>query len=366
MTVPADPTPEQGSDLRSAQAALEGTLTNGFFGVQDPAPEAETPAALEAPAPEEPVETEEVAPDNSLEEVAEPVEPGEPPEEPTEPVNIETLSQWADAVGVSVDDILAMRHQVKADGEVRDVPLSDLIQGYQKGTNYETKVSKLAEQRKALDAAEAQRNMELQQSHQRLAEHLLFAEQKLYGELQAKEQAVRSGEEDAEDFYRLKLSHEESLRQIAQTRQHANQQYQQEQMAAAQKHLAREQEILTDLVPNWGDETASQVKETLEELRFTPQEIGSISDHRFIVMALRYAEASKELAAFKAKQAEGASLAEKIKREVPVASKASKPSTQAQRISAEHARLFKQVKSGGGKNMKDVAALIASKHSKVL
>lgn len=343
-----------------AGRALEGLLSDRMFGIDAPG---ETPPPDEEALPEPPAD--EVEEDDEPEEQTE--EPGESEDQAPadEEPPIETLEAWAEAAEVSLDDLLKLKHRVKADGEERDVTIADLIDGYQKGTNYERKATELGERRRALVAHQQQGDQLVQQAHADLSQRLALAAQIVMEDVNALEAAVARGDDDPAELYARKLQLDQRLGQLRAHQQQVQAQQAQHHQQAFQRRLALEQELLTDRIPGWGTEHQGKVRSVMEEFGFTPEEIGGVTDHRAVLLAYALAEAKAKVGPAEDRAVKAKALAEKAKREVPkMAVQPKKPGTPGQRAAAANARLHKRLQQTG--KTEDAAALLLSKHSKIL
>lgn len=247
-------TPEpQGSTVLDAAEALEARWTA--------AEQAAETAPPEEPKAEEVPETEAEPEADVTEEASEEAEP--------EPENVATL------------------YTVKVDGEERQVPVEELVKGYQFGADYTRKTQKLAEQRRQADS-------ELEAAKQ---------ERALYAQLLPAIQEVLKKEQEPPDFDKLyqenpleavKLEREWRKRQelVQQTRaeqQRLNQIQQTEQEKTLKAKLAEEQNKLMDAIPEWKDakKAEAEKKELVQaaiKAGYAEDELANVTDHRAIVL----------------------------------------------------------------------------------
>lgn len=174
------------------------------------------------------------------------------------------------------------------------VKLSELQKGYLRQADYTRKTMEVAEARKAVE----QESGQLSQIKQQLTEALQFWAVPTEQEPNWTEMAQKL---DPREFNARRVQWEQRQRQAEQAREQyrALQQYEQ------QETLRREQERLLEAFPEWRDpaafQTAAQrMARHAEAYGLTPQEIGSIVDHRFM-RVLHDAAAYREM---KAKQPE--------------------------------------------------------------
>jgi transcriptional regulator with XRE-family HTH domain len=262
--------PEQGTgSLAEAAAAIEKTM----FADE---PEVET-EAVEAEVEAEEVETEEAEPEETQE------------EQPT----IETLEQVAEALGVSLDDMLtSLKHKVKVDGEESEVTLSELQSGYQKDRDYRQKTAALKREREEFDAQRAEITRQIQAEHAQNAYILNTLEQNLVNAMQSEEMA-RLAQTNRTEWLAKRLEFQDRVQALQKLKQEAanryqalQQQAQQEQQNKIAQILEREKEALSTAIPDWNDGKRQSVNEyAVRSLGFKPEEVGQVIDHRFVVMA---------------------------------------------------------------------------------
>jgi hypothetical protein len=179
---------------------------------------------------------------------------------------------------------------VKANGEEKNVSLNELVEGYQKGTDYTKKSQVLAEQRKAVEA-EAHAVQEAMQLREQYAHRLNQVSQLLEssnGEVDLADlkendpiQYAIAVAEKTENTKKLQLINEEQGR-LAQA--------QQQQVAQHQaKVVAYEAKMLTDKVADFSDPKKSEqlkgeIRNFGKSIGFTDQELGQVFDHRHVMV----------------------------------------------------------------------------------
>lgn len=208
---------------------------------------------------------------------------------------------------VSVSDDGKLKIRVKIDGQESEATLAELVKGYQLEGHVNRKSMELADQRKALEAQAAQQQTALAQQAQQAAFLLQTAEQQLIGEYQAIDwQRLRR--ENPAEYSAAQLDYNQRARQIEAMKEQAlsitgqyDAEAQEKQKQAHAAILQQEHSALMDALPEWKDsEAAKQGKGEmvafLREVGFTPEEIGSIVDHRSVLLirdAMAYRKAAK-------------------------------------------------------------------------
>lgn len=208
---------------------------------------------------------------------------------------------------VSVSDDGDLKIRVKIDGQESEATLAELVKGYQLEGHVTRKSMELADQRKALEAQALQQQTALAQQAQQAAFLLQTAEQQLIGEYQSIDwQRLRR--ENPAEYSAAQLDYSQRARQIEGMKEQAlsiTGQYdadaQAKQAQAYEAHLEAEKTALLEAVPEWKDEARAEAGKAeivtfLRESGFTPEEIGSIGNHKALLLirdAMAYRKAAK-------------------------------------------------------------------------
>lgn len=179
---------------------------------------------------------------------------------------------------------------VKVDGETVEVPLSELLSGYSRTSDYTRKTQALAEDRKATDAE----LKAIRDERQQLAKKLEALEAALPDEPNIDWEKLRN-EDPIEYLSQKELQRERrDARQLAAAeRDKLLQQQAAEQQQYLQQHIAAESERLLKAIPTWADEkkALAEKQAVIDYARsagFSDEELSHLYDHRAVV-ALRKA-----------------------------------------------------------------------------
>ena len=181
------------------------------------------------------------------------------------------------------------RYKVKIDGKEEEVPLSELVSGYQRQADYTRKTQKLAEERKRV-MEEAQLAAG---ERQRYAAALAALERQLVGD-EPNWEALRQADPArfAEEFtsYQRRMKAVQAIRQELDTLQEIAAQQQQ---AELERRLEQERELMLSAIPEWVDPARRESERKAlvsyaKSLGFTEEDVDSIYDHR-VVSLLRKA-----------------------------------------------------------------------------
>jgi len=190
--------------------------------------------------------------------------------------------------------------RVKANGEEKDVTLNELVEGYQKGSDYTKKSQELATQRKAVEA-EAHAVNEAMQMREQYAQRL--------GQVQALLQKEGDDGVNMDELkendpiqYAIKVADKTENNkklQLLQQEQNRLAQAQQNQVAQHQaKMVQHEAHMLSEKVMEFSDPKKSeQVKKDIREfgksVGFSDEELSQVYDHRHVIVMQKAAQWDK-------------------------------------------------------------------------
>ena len=216
--------------------------------------------------------------------------------EEDEPDNTEDEDEDSDEI--EVEERKTFR--VKANGEEKDVTLNELVEGYQKGSDYTKKSQELATQRKAVEA-EAHAVNEAMQMREQYAQRLSQVQALLQ---QEGDDGVNMDELKENDpiQYAIKVADKTENNkklQLLQQEQNRLAQAQQQQVAQHQaKMVQHEAHMLSEKVKEFSDPKQSeQVKKDIREfgksVGFSDEELSQVYDHRHVIVMQKAAQWDK-------------------------------------------------------------------------
>ena len=227
------------------------------------------------PAPQEqaePVKTEPVAEEVSQSETEEAKPEAESSEIQTE--TEQTESQEAQEPSL---------HRVKVQGQELEVSLDELKSGYSRDSDYRQKTHALAQERKILD----DQKQSLSQSYDSKLKELtdLIGAAESYIGQSSKEDLQKMYEEDPTQAAKIDF-------QQRQQRENFNRLKQQSESVKLQQYnsyLEEQKRLAATKIPEYSDPVKgvtfkTQMKNTLSDYGFNDQEIGSLADHRFLMV----------------------------------------------------------------------------------
>lgn len=280
----------------------------------DPPPPAEEPETEDEPS--EP----EVGDDGGAQEEEQPTE------DPQD--YLQTLAELAEAHDASLEDLLQLKHKVKAAGKEREVTLQDLVRGFQQGTDYAEKTTRLAEQRRQFDADERARTEHFQQQMGELAQRFNAAETFLQHAFHNPELEALKVEDPGQWAVQRQQLQEQwaQLQQQKQLAQHQAQIHQHQQM---QQFLEREKTRLMEYVPAWNKAAERSVEAVARELGFSDQEIQAAGHSAAMTRALYELATLRAEKSLQSKTKEAAKKRVKtLKKTIPRIASAGKGSSQ--------------------------------------
>jgi hypothetical protein len=193
------------------------------------------------------------------------------------------------------------RYRVKVDGEEAEVPLRELVQGYQRGADYTRKTMRLADERREVEELREQVEDELVAAaaeRQTLAEQAagaiptLQAQLATFGGVDWQRMAVEQPAVHAQARMLFdSLSQQLQQAEAAQVEAAAAAEMQQRHSAEEQRrYISGEKQALMAIVPEMADPAqapreAAALHRYLAESGYAPTEIARLVDHRDFVLA---------------------------------------------------------------------------------
>jgi hypothetical protein len=189
------------------------------------------------------------------------------------------------------------RFVVKAAGEEREVTLQELIEGYQKGTDYHKKTNALAEQRKAVEAEKAAVE-QAKQARDAYAQRLQVMDQFLSQQMQGED--IESLKETDPIAYAVKVAEmtrqEKQLQQLRAEQQRIAREQQAEQEVHMERRIAEEAQKVASAIPDYadpkkGEKVRSDLRAFAKSIGYSDAELASATDSRAVVtlwMAAQY------------------------------------------------------------------------------
>ena len=189
------------------------------------------------------------------------------------------------------------RFVVKAAGEEREVTLQELIEGYQKGTDYHKKTNALAEQSKAVEAEKAAVE-QAKQARDAYAQRLQVMDQFLSQQMQGED--IESLKETDPIAYAVKVAEmtrqEKQLQQLRAEQQRIAREQQAEQEVHMERRIAEEAQKVASAIPDYadpkkGEKVRSDLRAFAKSIGYSDAELASATDSRAVVtlwMAAQY------------------------------------------------------------------------------
>ena len=176
-------------------------------------------------------------------------------------------------------------HQVKVNGQELEVTLDELKAGYSRDSDYRQKTHSLGMEKRDL---ESQKESLRQSYDTRLAElnELIATADATVRQRQGSEDLQKLYEEDPTTAAKLDFQLRQENRQLEEVKARARdaQAKQYEEFLATQKELAATK-IPEFADPNKADQFKINMRNSLRNYGFNDQEIGSLADHRFLMVA---------------------------------------------------------------------------------
>lgn len=150
-------------------------------------------------------------------------------------------------------------YTVKVGGEEVEVKEDELVAGYQRETDYRNKTAELAEQRRTFEQ-EREQQMQLWQSRLDAQVQMVMAGVPTLDSAELARMAEQEPEKWVAHQQVVADAHSK-LQQLDQTRQEIEQQRQKEQGERDKEFIAKQIELMPQLVPDWAGEEGSKLKD---------------------------------------------------------------------------------------------------------
>lgn len=176
---------------------------------------------------------------------------------------------------------------LKANGEEITAPVKEILDGYRRDTDYRQKTQALANDRRVV---EQQVQAFVQSKAQEIEKNKILIsqlEQLVAGDMNSPEMTALLAQNPAQ-WQQYNARHQQGMQVLAQMRKQLDDQAEQvsaQQAQQMQAQLAQEQQLLFQAEPEWDQTRSQEVVQYLHNLGFTPQEVGSVVDHRLVIMA---------------------------------------------------------------------------------
>lgn len=263
----------------------------------EPAAEPERPAkAAPEPVKESPEPAKAAEPAPATDEPASESEAAAEPADDDAP-SVETLSDLAEYLGVEVSELYNIRLPVtSADGERAEVSLGEWKDGYQSSQVTQKLQRELETKRAAIEQEYTQAQTRAAEGLQQVNALLNAAERQLVADYEGVDWN-RLRQDDPADWAAKRQDFMERQNAINTAKNQAVTEAKRLQSEAAAKAqaqrastLERERAALLRALPEWRDESKAkaeqaQLSEYLVSSGFDPDDVGSVSDHRVVVLA---------------------------------------------------------------------------------
>lgn len=190
------------------------------------------------------------------------------------------------------------RFKVKVRGQEVEVPLPELLNGYSRTEDYKAKTAEVAEQRRALEAKQAEITARAQ------AIDALIAQAPLDPVLVEGQKTdwAKLAQDDPAGYVQRRAAFDERLRywNAVAEEQHRTR------AAALEEAMRQSAEKLSEALPEWRDDTkrpdvVKRLRTTLGSYGFSEAELAGVTDHRVILVAMdaarwREAQAARQSA----------------------------------------------------------------------
>ena len=271
-------------------------------------------------------------------------QPDAPADEPT-PDDLE-LEDTDNSPAEGTEELVT----VKVDGQDRQVTLDELKNGYSRQSDYSKKTQALADERRGLDTERDKVTTELEAVKKERDDYAVKLKSFIKSDKQEDIDWDKVYEQDPIEYVRLKAEadRKKEIRQQAETELKSIQQKQdEEQKKKYADYVTTQSNMLSEKVPEFADpvkkgKIQANVKNYLNEIGFSDQELSMLTDHRTVMVAIE---------GMKYSQLKKAKLGDKKVKNIPRVSKSGIPVSKDDANYERRKDAIKRVKSGKSGDM---------------
>ena len=271
-------------------------------------------------------------------------QPEAPSDEPT-PDDLE-LEETDNSPAEGTEELVT----VKVDGQDRQVTLDELKNGYSRQSDYSKKTQALADERRGLDTERDKVTTELEAVKKERDDYAVNLKSFIKSDKQEDIDWDKVYEQDPIEYVRLKAEadRKKEIRQQAETELKSIQQKQdEEQKKKYADYVTTQSNMLSEKVPEFADpvkkgKIQAGVKNYLNEIGFSDQELSMLTDHRTVMVAIE---------GMKYSQLKKAKLGDKKVKNIPRVSKSGIPVSKDDANYERRKDAIKRVKSGKSGDM---------------
>ncbi len=271
-------------------------------------------------------------------------QPEAPSDEPT-PDDLE-LEETDNSPAEGTEELVT----VKVDGQDRQVTLDELKNGYSRQSDYSKKTQALADERRGLDTERDKVTTELEAVKKERDDYAVKLKSFIKSDKQEDIDWDKVYEQDPIEYVRLKAEtdRKKEIRQQAETELKSIEQKQdEEQKKKYADYVTTQSNMLSDKVPEFADpvkkgKIQANVKNYLNEIGFSDQELSMLTDHRTVMVAIE---------GMKYSQLKKAKLGDKKVKNIPRVSKSGIPVSKDDANYERRKDAIKRVKSGKSGDM---------------
>ena len=271
-------------------------------------------------------------------------QPEAPSDEPT-PDDLE-LEETDNSPAEGTEELVT----VKVDGQDRQVTLDELKNGYSRQSDYSKKTQALADERRGLDTERDKVTTELEAVKKERDDYAVKLKSFIKSDKQEDIDWDKVYEQDPIEYVRLKAEadRKKEIRQQAEAELKSIQQKQdEEQKKKYADYVTTQSNMLSEKVPEFADpvkkgKIQANVKNYLNEIGFSDQELSMLTDHRTVMVAIE---------GMKYSQLKKAKLGDKKVKNIPRVSKSGIPVSKDDANYERRKDAIKRVKSGKSGDM---------------
>lgn len=215
----------------------------------------------------------------------------QPEAEPEEQRTVKEAAENSQAEEDDKQEAEEPKHKVKVNGQEIEVPLSELVAGYQRQADYTNKTKAVSEERRAVDYERQAVAQERNKTAYALQQAQVVLESRLNSQPDINE-LMQIDPMAAMQAMHQRQQDQEQLNQVRQQQAYLSQVEAQERATTMQQHLAQEHELLLTALPEWKDPDKAraektEIREWMMKNGYSDNDIDGIADHRHLLTLRR-------------------------------------------------------------------------------
>lgn len=215
----------------------------------------------------------------------------QPEAEPQDESTVKEAAENSQAEEDDKQEAEEPKHKVKVNGQEIEVPLSELVAGYQRQADYTNKTKAVSEERRAVDYERQAIAQERSKTAYALQQAQAVLESRLNSQVDINELMQIDPMAAMQAMYQRQQD-QERLNQVRQQQAYLDQVSAQDRAMSIHQHMQQENELLLTALPEWKDPDKAraektEIREWMMKNGYSDSDIDGIADHRHLLTVRR-------------------------------------------------------------------------------